>query len=154
MSEPRVVVVEFANAQRIRSWREHCDDALGISAADRPLAHASDRFVWQLTSGNNRAVARGYRTLTSADAALEDFAAVRDRGDQLAIRSIRTSHLPAYSWAATLGEEVVMMSARVYSTVRDMRDSIALARGTLAAATVRSFRRATETGPVPIGRAM
>src|SRR6478609_1003489 len=112
MGSPRIVVLELASAQRIHSWREHCDDALALSRAERAALDASGRFVWQLSSANHRAVARGYRVHESEGSALEEIAMVRERRDELVVRTLRPSPLPVFAWIATLHDEIVVMSAR------------------------------------------
>ncbi|MBN9153306.1 MAG: hypothetical protein J0J05_04900 [Microbacterium sp.] len=151
MSASRIVVIELASAQRIHSWRDHCTPALGLTRADHGPLVAEARFVWQLVSGNNRAIARGYRAYTTATEAQEHAAALRAVAGRLAVRTLRLSHDAVYSWVATHGADIVLMSARSYSTVRDVRDSIVMALATLPEATAGPARRETDGRPSPLG---
>jgi hypothetical protein len=141
MSASRIVVIELAGAQRIHSWRDHCAPALGLTRADHGPLVPEARFVWQLTSGNNRAIARSFRAYTTGSEALEHAAELRADAGRLAVRTLRLSHQAVYSWVATHGTDIVLMSARAYSTVRDVRDSIVMALGTLPDATPGTARR-------------
>jgi hypothetical protein len=151
MSASRIVVVELTSAQRIHSWRDHAASALGMTRSDHGPIAPDARFVWQLTSGNNRAIARSFRAYSTATDALQDALSLRSEAGRLAVRTLRLSPQAVYSWVATRGTDIVLMSSRAYSTVRDVRDSIVMALATLPDATPAPARReSTDTRPTSI----
>jgi hypothetical protein len=144
VNRPRIVIIELASPSQVKRWLEHCAPALGAVSKEKQdvPGHA---VVWQLSSANNRALARGVRIHASVAAALADVAATRADFAQLTQRSLKISPRSEYVWVASLAGDRRLVSARVYSTVRDTRDAIAVSAQAIEAA---------EIAPLPRSRAL
>ncbi len=146
MKGPRIIVKQLASSRHVGKWRDHCVTALG-GAVDRfDDESADDLIVWQLSSANNRPLARSTRAYGSIEDANDAVASIRARSGQITYRSMKLSSRSEYVWIGSLDAKSVLISARIYSTVRDARDSIIVASGALPGATVESSARMLTRG--------
>ncbi|WP_141931976.1 hypothetical protein [Microbacterium sp. SLBN-146] len=107
---------------------------------------ADDLIVWQLSSANNRPLARSTRAYGSFEDANDAATAIRAHAGQITYRSLKLTSRSEYVWIGSLDSQSVLISARIYSTVRDARDSIVVVSGALPDATVESAARALTRG--------
>ena len=146
MKGPRIIVKQLASSRHVRKWRDHCVTALG-GASDRFDDESDDDLiVWQLSSANNRPLARSTRAYGSFEDANEAVASIRARSGQITYRSMKLTSRSEYVWVGSLDAKSVLISARIYSTVRDARDSIIVVSAVLPGATIESSARALTRG--------
>lgn len=111
---------------KLRSWADHAERLVGSLGERRPIDEGG--VVWHLTSANHRTIARSAGIHSSFESAYETVLDVRRNLDRVVARSV--SAQLAYGWYGTLDTALVITCARLYSTVRDARDSL---RDTLGA---------------------
>ncbi|QEO09481.1 hypothetical protein [Protaetiibacter larvae] len=112
---------------RMASWIHHISRLTGAPAS--AAADSADPvFIWQLSAGNHRVLARSAAGFASVDATRRGIQSLLAARDTLVPRMVRLEASRGYGWVL-LGEGApVATCARWYAMERDRRESLRSAR--------------------------
>lgn len=127
-------------------WMRVVDDVVMTFPAlrtQRPDArHTGPVLAWRLLSENNREIARGGVLFATEGLARADTDRLMRAHRDLIVHPAPALHIRGTGWFATLGDELVMMSARRYEN-----RSAARGAGALAVRLVSEMADGKSTGP-------
>ena len=145
---PRIVFVSFGTSHSLRlvPWVAHVSRVVGSGVPEAPpdIDYSIGRVVWQLTSANNRELARGTRLYESLASAHEHASQVVTQSERLGLHLVSGAGRGAYGWFASLDGVPVATCARWYPTDRDRRHSLELARRSVRLATLQPRARVAD----------
>ena len=136
MVGPRIVFTRFASPQsaQLRPWREHTARVRGVlSGALEPVVE-SGTIVWSLISANNRELARGGAVHDAYDDAVSHASSVVAASAELEPRLTAERTRGTYGWYLVRVEQVELVCARWYDTVRYRNQAMDAARAALPVA--------------------